>query len=114
MRYIDVRIRMPINKLGGFLETLPTWASMIGYDRLEQTSERPGRQNGKTHGGVYKPGKGTAAEGVLRVLTRPLVMSEIISRLDGKQKDKAVTSAIYMLANKGLIKKNKDGTYGKA
>jgi hypothetical protein len=64
MRYIDVRVRMPITKLGGFLENLPSWASMVGYDRLETSEPRPSkkRQNGKTQEGVYKPGKGTASE----------------------------------------------------
>ena len=117
MRYIDVRVRLPITKMGQLIEALPPWASMIGYDKLEPTSERrqtKPRQNGSTRGGVYKPGKGTAAEAVLKALTRPMKMGEMITKLEGVQKDKAVQSAFYMLANKGLIKKDKDGSYGKA
>ena len=112
MKYIDVRVRIPVNKMGLLVEeVLPEWATMIGYDRLAAQPERRKRTNGKGHGGDYKPGKGTAAEAVLRVAKSPLRRFEIIARLANSQKEKAVSSAIHNLANKGLLTKNEDGTY---
>jgi hypothetical protein len=117
MKFIDVRVRIPVNKMGSLVEeVLPEWATMIGYDRLAAQPERKHRTNGKGHGGDYKPGKGTAAEAVLRVL-RPGVTwhrFEIIAKLAKTQKEKAVSSAIHGLAIKGLIVKDKDGRYERA
>lgn len=115
MRYLDVRIRMPITKLGWFLESLPAWASMIGYDKLAEV-DAPTRSYKKRQNGAesYKPQKGSAPEAVLRVLVRPMKRFEIINRLHSSQKEKAVSSAIKVLSDRGLIVKDKEGSYGKA
>jgi hypothetical protein len=34
MEYMDVRIRIPVSKLGSFVLSLPDWAQMVGYDKL--------------------------------------------------------------------------------
>ena len=116
MKYIDVRIRIPVNKMGPLIEdVLPEWATMVGYDRLTiQPEKRKYRTNGRADAGGYKPGKGTAAESVMRVLNQPMRPMEIIKKLIGKQKHKAVNSAVHNLAHKGLITKNEDGTYERA
>jgi hypothetical protein len=110
MKYIDVRLRIPINKMGVLVDALPEWANMVGYDKLEPVERRAyaKRQNGKTQKGVYKPGKGTAAEAVLKALNKPMRRFEIINKLNGKQKEKAVSSAIHSLANKGLLVREGD------
>jgi hypothetical protein len=113
MRYIDVRLRIPVRRMGHLIEDiLPDWAVMVGYDRLEQPKQR---RNGKVHESGYKPGKGTAAEAILRVLkAQPLRRFEIIGRLAKTQKEKAVSSAVHGLTAKGIIVKNEDGTYERA
>ena len=114
MRYLDVRIRMPITKLGWFLESLPAWASMIGYDKLAEVDAPTRSYKKRQSNGSYKPAKGSAPEAVLRVLVRPMKRFEIINRLEGRQKEKAVSSAIKVLSDRGLIVKDKEGSYGKA
>jgi len=116
MRYIDVRVRIPIAKMGLLIEQLPAWAAMVGYDKLE-AAEEPKRRS-KPHGpngGEYKPLSGSAPEAVLRLLARGKYRRfQVIEKLDGKFKEKAVSSAIHELARKGVISKNADGAYGKA
>ena len=117
MKYIDVRLRIPLTKMGILIESLPDWAAMVGYDKLEAT-EAPKRRT-KPHGpngGEYRPSDGSAAQAVMRLLNRGSSFRrfEIIEKLHGTQKEKAVSSAIHGLANKGLIKKHADGAYGKA
>jgi ribosomal protein S20 len=116
MKYIDIRIRIPTNKMGLLVEeVLPEWAVMVGYDRLQDVSQSKRRSNGKAHEGEYKPGKGTAAEAILRTLAKqPMKRFEIINKLEGQQKEKAVSSAIHNLAHKGVIVKNKEGNYERA
>lgn len=115
MKFIDVRVRLPISKMGKFMETLPPWSSIVGYDMLRPVEPKLKRTNGRDYAEGYRPGKGTAAEAVLKVLTKgPMHRYELINRLAKVQKEKAVGSAIQTLANKGIITKNKDGTYGKA
>jgi hypothetical protein len=114
VRYIDVRLRIPVTKMGLLIETLPEWATMVGYDKLAPVEARPTRKHGSTRNGAYKPGKGTAAEAVLRVTTtKPMQRFEIIAKLAGKQKEKAVSSAIHNLANKGLLVKKEGGAYAR-
>lgn len=107
MKYIDVRVRIPVKRMGSFVEeVLPDWATMVGYDRLE------GQSNSKIDDDGYKPGKGTAAESVLRLLKHaPLRRFEIINRLSLTKKEKAVSSAIQGLITKGILTKNEDGAY---
>jgi len=112
MKYIDVRIRIPIAKMGMLVEELPEWAAMVGYDKLQQAESSPASRK-YARNGSYKPTG--AREAVLRVLAnRPLRRFEIIERLKGKQKEKAVSSAIHALAFKKIIKKHADGSYGQA
>jgi hypothetical protein len=113
MRYIDVRVRIPVTKMGTFIEdTLPAWATMVGYDRLEGQPERKRKTRAN---GEYTPGKGTAAEAILKALRKePLRRFELIDKLSRTQKDKAVSSALHGLALKGIIVKNKAGSYEEA
>ena len=121
MKYIDVRLRIPLTKMGLLVDALPEWAAMVGYDKLEAV-EREVRREGKPRGprtargpnGEYKPSRGSARQDVMRVLGRGNYhRHEIISKLHGKQKVKAVSSAIHALTYKGLIRKQSDGSYGK-
>ena len=117
MKFIDVRLRIPISKMGLLIEALPTWAAMVGYDKLEPVEGKQVRR-AKPHGpngGEYKPLSGSAPEAVLRLLKRgtPYRRFEIIAKLH-KFKETATSSAIHELAKKGVIEKQEDGSYGAA
>jgi hypothetical protein len=109
MKYIDVRVRIPIKHMGQFIEDLPDYAHMTGYDKLmeEETGKRGRRINGE-----YKPGKGTAAEAVLKVMAqRQMSQIDVINALKRRFKPRAVGSGFYTLVRKGLLTKQKDGSY---
>jgi hypothetical protein len=112
MRYIDIRVRLPVVKLGLLLEQLPDWAQMIGYDKLEPAEPERHKSNGKM------PGKGTAGEKVLafmRASGRRYRHSEVLAEgVKRKLHPKSVNSSLYSLVRRGLVKKHADGTYGKA
>jgi hypothetical protein len=112
MKYLDVRIRVPTSKLGQLVDLLPDWAPMVGYDKLEEV-EKP-RRFSRSHvvNGKFNPAKGSTAAAVLEMMKdKPMRGVEVIQALEGKFADRAVSSAFYMLRNRGLIKKQKDGNY---
>jgi hypothetical protein len=114
MKFIDVRLRVPITKLGQLIETLPDWAPMVGYDKLEPAEGKQART--RAPNGDYQPGKDTVGARILKFMTssgRRLRHSEIRAEAERRgMKDKAANSAIYMLVEKKLLKKFADGTYG--
>jgi hypothetical protein len=109
MQYIDVRIRVPITKLGQFIQVLPSWAPMIGYDKLE---EQPIRKYApRVSNGEYKPARGSTVAVVLRRLTQgPMLPRELMAALKSHKKQ-AINSAIGGLVKRGLVIRQKDGTY---
>jgi hypothetical protein len=114
MRYLDVRVRLPVNKLGPFVDELPVWAQMVGYDKLDE-EETPKKGKGgrpPVPNGSYVPGKGTSAEAVLKYLTKgPVKRSVVMKALGNKFHEKALSSAIQGLTGRGKIIKQQDGTY---
>jgi hypothetical protein len=113
MKYIDVRVRIPIKHMGQFIEDLPDYAHMTGYDKLmeEETSSKRGRKAN----GEYTPGKGTAAEAVLKVMgNQQMTQIQVINLLKRRFKPRAVGSGFYTLVRKGLLTKQKDGSYAVA
>jgi hypothetical protein len=114
MRYLDVRVRLPINKLGSFIGELPVWAQMVGYDKLEEEEVKRKGKGGRpaVPNGSYVPGKGTSAEAILKYLNkRPATRSMIMKTLMNKFHEKAIGSAIEGLKNRNKIIKQQDGTY---
>jgi hypothetical protein len=115
MRYLDVRVRLPVNKLGSFIEELPVLAQMVGYDKLEEEEDTPKKGKGgrpKVPNGSYVPGKGSSAEAVLKYLNKgPARRSVIMKTLMNKFHEKALSSAIKGLNDRGKISKQTDGTY---
>jgi DNA-binding transcriptional ArsR family regulator len=96
--------------MGQFIEELPDYAHMIGYDKLAE-EVKLGRPKGKANG-KYKPAKGSAPEAILKLLgKKPLLPIETIRALARRFKERAVSTAIYGLKNKGLVSKQKDGRY---
>jgi hypothetical protein len=113
MKYIDVRVRIPIKHMGQFIEDLPPYAQMVGYDKLAR-ADTPVRQISKANG-EYKPGKGTVGEVILKLLQKhPLSSSEIIAALIKRYKKGSINSSFYTLARKKVIAKQKDGRYAVA
>lgn len=51
---IDVRVRVPKNRLGDLVDgVLPDWAQVVGFDTLRPTSKNgSGRPLGTGHGGI--------------------------------------------------------------
>jgi hypothetical protein len=95
--------------MGQFIEDLPDYAHMTGYDKLADADvqARQIRKNGE-----YKPGKGTAAEAILKHLAKqPLSSSEAIAALIKRFKKGSINSSFFTLARKKLIVKQKDGRY---
>ena len=113
MKYIDVRVRMPVTKLGFFVDDLPTYARMIGYDRLAETAPKVHKK--RLNSGDYQPQKGTAGDAVLKLLAKgPLLRSEVYDTLGKRRNPKSINSGFYKLVNKGLIVKQRDGRYATA
>jgi hypothetical protein len=111
MKYIDVRLRIPINKMGVLVESLPEWAAMIGYDKLAESEPKPVRKYRKN--GEYKPTGARLA--VMRIVGgKKLRPMDIIAKLSKQHHPKAISTAIHGLKGKGLLMKHEDGTYGKA
>lgn len=117
MRYNDVRIRVPEPRLGQFVNNLPSWAQVIGFDRLEHEepteveSRKVGRPKRRYNGG-YVPPEGTTVEAVYNYLTNHHATSaEVQQALKSNHKIKAVNSAFYGLVHKGVTVKQKDGRY---
>jgi hypothetical protein len=115
MRYLDVRVRLPVNKLGPFVDELPVWAQMVGYDKLEEEDTPKKKNKGgrpPVPNGSYVPGKGTSAEAILKYLNKgPARRSVIMKALKNKFHEKALSSAIKGLNDRGKIIKQQDGTY---
>jgi hypothetical protein len=114
MRYLDVRVRLPVNKLGPFIDELPIWAQMVGYDKLDEEETPKKGKGGRSPvpNGSYVPGKGTSAEAILKYLNkRPATRSVIMKTLMNKFHEKAISSAIKGLNDRGKISKQPDGTY---
>lgn len=111
MKYIDVRVRIPIHKLGYFVDDLPSYAQMVGYDKLgEEFKGKRGRK--PIPNGEYVPGKGTAAEAVMKLMAKgPMKLFEVKRALERKIHIKSITSGFYNLRNHGLIQKQMDGSY---
>jgi hypothetical protein len=114
VKYIDVRLRIPLAKLGQLIEALPDWAPMIGYDKLEPVEGKTVRT--RAANGEYKPGKDTAVDRILKFMTksgRRLRHSEICAEAVRRgMKDRAANSAVYALTARKLLRKYEDGTYG--
>lgn len=111
MQYIDVRIRMPIAKLGQFVQDLPAYAQMVGYDKLG--NDLYAEKAAKKPNGEYQPLKGSTVEKVLEFIARePVLPRQVIAALKSHKKQ-AVTSAIGGLSKRGLIIRQKDGTYAR-
>jgi hypothetical protein len=95
--------------MGSFIDGLPVWASMTGYDKLEAVEPRR-----KANGGVYTPGKGTTVEAVLKTLhhnkLRPFDLMAKLAKTHHNKK--GVNSALFNLVERGLVTKYADGTYG--
>jgi predicted PilT family ATPase len=109
MKYIDVRVRIPIKHMGQFIEDLPDYAHMTGYDKLAD-ADVPTRQIRKANGEY--PKKGTVGEVILKLLAKqPLSSSEVIGALIKKHKKGSINSSFYTLARKKVIVKQKDGRY---
>jgi hypothetical protein len=114
MKFIDVRLRIPLTKLGMLIEGLPDWAPMVGYDKLEPAEGKQVRT--RAPNGEYQPGKETVGARVLKMMQksgRRLRHSEICAEAERKgMHKKAVNSAVYMLTEKKLLRHYEDGTYG--
>jgi hypothetical protein len=113
MKYIDVKVRIPVRKMGFFVEDLPEYAQMIGYDKLVEAgaaSKKTGRK--PIPNGEYTPGKGSAAEAILKVMAKQhMSQIEAINTLKRRFKPRAVGSGFYGLVRRGLLTKQKDGSY---
>lgn len=123
MRFIDVKVRLPKNKLGDFLENLPVWSGqMVGYDLLatadgsdEEDEEEPKKKKqwkAKPNPN-YKPKHNSAPEMVLKILGKgPMARGEIIAAYKGdKFNEASIQSGIYGLRDHGLIRQNGDKKY---
>jgi hypothetical protein len=114
MRYLDVRVRLPVNKLGPFVDELPYWAQVLGFDKLEEEDAPKKGKGGRpaVPNGSYVPEKGTSAEAILKYLSKgPAARSVIMKTLGKKFHEKALGSAVQGLKNRGKISKQPDGTY---
>lgn len=111
MEYIDIRVRMPVAKLGSFVQLLPEWAQMIGYDKLKRdyTEGKPREPNGE-----YVPRVGSVVETMLKYVADkgPVQRIEIFKTLGKKHDERALSSAFSVLRDRrGLIQKQTDGSY---
>jgi hypothetical protein len=108
MQYIDVRLRIPITKLGQLVQDLPDWAKMIGYDKLGEPKQAHHRQPN----GEYKPASGSTIEAVFKRIARgPITRQQTISALKQAHNPQAISSAISVLAKRSIITQQKDGYY---
>jgi hypothetical protein len=112
MQYIDARIRMPVNKLGQFVSELQPWAQLIGVDKLEDNGA-PSYKRTKLGSGEYIPGEGTTGEQVLKLLTKKAMTLAAVKKEITEHNPKSIVSAFYALRNRGIIQKQKDGTYAR-
>jgi len=112
MKYIDVRVRVPARHLGLFVTELPHYAEILGLDKLEEASVANGHYK-EPKGYTREPKKGTTAEAVRNLLSKkPCTRPELLQTLkEKKHKEKAISSALYVLVKRGLAKKQEDGTY---
>jgi hypothetical protein len=112
MKYLDVRVRIPIYKLGFFIEDMPPYAQMVGYDKLGEEEPKNKRGRKPIPNGEYVPGKGTAAEAIMKLMAKgPMKLFEVKHALESKLHTKSITSGFYNLRNHGLIQKQTDGSY---
>ena len=114
MDYTELRIRLPDNKVMPFIRGLPDYAHVAGMDNLKSLAPSRKGIGGRKPipNGEYTPGKGTAAEAVLKYMKRrgvakPIEAYEGISGF----KEKALHSGFYMLIKKGKIVRQPDGSY---
>ena len=105
MEYMDVRIRMPVHKLGSFVLLLPDWAQMIGYDKLKsspslQSEDKP--QKSRKPNGNYVPKQGSTVEAVLKYITdkSPTQRNELLQALGKEHAVQALSSAISQLRDR--------------
>jgi hypothetical protein len=87
---------------------------VLGFDKLEEEDTPKKGKGGRppVPNGSYVPGKGSSAEAVLKYLNKgPARRSVIIKTLVNKFHEKALSSAIKGLSDRGKINKQTDGTY---
>ena len=108
MNYIDVRLRIPVQKMGMLVELLPDWAQMVGYDKLAKVKiEQKSKPNG-----AYTPRKGTAAEAIIKLITKePITRVDIFRALEKNFKPAAISSGFTGLRDKGIVRQQTDGRY---
>jgi hypothetical protein len=87
---------------------------VLGFDKLEKEDTPKKTRTGRPPipNGSYVPGKGTSAEAILKYLNKgPAARSVIMKTLMNKFHEKALSSAIKGLNDRGKILKQSDGTY---
>jgi hypothetical protein len=114
IRYIDVRIRVPIAKLGQLVDELPDWATLVGLDKLKPVAAAA---TAATHDvdNDYTPAAGSLPEKILKLTANfgSVRLVDVIKALS-KHNRRSVSSAFYQLRNKGLISKQADGGYARS
>jgi hypothetical protein len=110
MKYIDIRIRLPITRLGPFVDELPDYAQMVGYDKLAEVSPKKVRRNSRE---PSLPGKDTIGAKILTLLEKePLPRREIMKTLTARKvAPRGISSAFHGLVTKSIITKQQDGSY---
>lgn len=114
MEYIDIRVRMPVVKLGSFIQLLPEWAQMVGYDKLksDHSLQAGGKHKPPKPNGNYVPREGSTVEAILKYVVDkgPVQRGEIFNTLK-KHNKRALYSAFHALRNRGIIQEQTDGSY---
>jgi hypothetical protein len=118
VQFIDLKIRVPQNRMGEFLAKMPGWGRMVGYALLEPAPETnghvaPRKKKWKAKPDPnYKPTPNSSAALVLAAVTKqPRGLTELIKGLASKYPKSAVTSATYMLRDRALIRKDVNNKY---
>jgi hypothetical protein len=120
MKMLIVRIQLPNNKLGELVtDVLPSWAKMVGYDLLRADGavltngqDKPKHWQAKPNPD-WRPKRNTAGDVVLKLLTKaPMNPTELFAVYKGgKFNHAALSSGLYGLRDRGLIKQQDDGRY---
>lgn len=114
--FFDVRVRVPKRKLGDFVDELPEWAQVMGFDALgsreeEDDEEKPTRGKRATRAnGKYVPGEGTHAETAFKIIKsrqRPVTIHELVEMTNAPKS--GIASGVTHLLKHGLVRKTKDG-----